>query len=286
MTKKILYFLFVLLLLAPVTGELWRLNLFGLDFLPSDLIIPILLVVWGIYKIQSDRKIRIGKVGKAIFIFLFVVVVTYFLNMFRFDTNQMIYSFSALGRLGMYVLLAGVTFDLLNRDKEGKFRKLVITAMIVSMVLLAVLGFMQLKFFGNFFELGMHLRGWDPHIGRLLSTWFDPNFIGGYLSFILSIVIALGLYFHHKHNKKWFYLMAAISVFGLVALYLTYSRSAYLALIVSLGILALMKSRKLLIVGALVIALGFSSSPSPSSFSLSIIDFNQRPANETAAGIP
>jgi O-antigen ligase len=154
-----------------------------------------------------------------------------------------------------------MTFDLLDRDKGNHFRKLLIVSMIASMVLLIILGFLQLKYFGDFFELGMQLQGWDPHIGRLLSTWFDPNFIGGYLAFMLSITIALGLYFRHHQNRRLFLVLSAISVAGLIALYLTYSRSAILALVASLGILALMKSRKLLVISAVVIVMGFAVSP-------------------------
>ena len=133
--------------------------------------------------------------------------------------------------------------------------------MIVSMVLIVALGFLQLKFFPSFLDLGLYLDGWDPHIGRLLSTWFDPNFIAGYLAFMLSLCISLGLYFRHVKNKRMFWLMAGITLFGLAALYFTYSRSGILALMAAFCILAFFKSRKLLIAGVLIFTLAFSLSP-------------------------
>jgi len=259
--KKLIYLLFGLLLLAPVTGELWRLPVAGFEFLPSDLLIPPLFVLWGVDKIKNDRKIRLGKVGKMVILFLFVLTITYLINLFRFDVKQMIIAFSYLGRFGMYLILAPMVFDLLERDKKHRFRDILLGGMTISMLLICLFGFLQLKFFPSFLELGLYLEGWDPHIGRLLSTWFDPNFIGGYLAFMLGLTIALGLYFRHKENKKWFLIFAGLSAIGLIALYLTFSRSGYLAMIMTLGLLALFRSRKLLIAGIVIVFLAFTFSP-------------------------
>jgi O-antigen ligase len=262
--KKVLYILFALLLLAPVTGELWRLPVAGFELLPSDLLIPLLFVVWVIDKIKNDRKLRFGKIGKTIVFFLFVLVITYLINAFRFEFIQMAVAFTYLGRFGMYLILAIMAFDLLERDKSKVFQKVLLSTMVASMVLISLLGFLQLELFPSFLELGMYLEGWDPHIGRLLSTWFDPNYIGGFLSFILAITIAIGLYFRHKKSvqaKRWFLVIAVISVIGLAALYFTFSRSGYLAMLIALAVLAFFKSRKLLVAIALIALLAFSFSP-------------------------
>lgn len=259
--KKALYVLFVLLLLAPVTGELWRLQVLGFEFLPSDLIIPPLFVLWGLDKIKNDRRLRIGKIGKWVIFFLFVLFLTYILNALRFDQSQMLTAFSYMGRFGMYLVLALMVYDLSVRDKTNLFKKTLFGGMIASMILICLLGFLQLIYFPNFLELGMYLQGWDPHIGRLLSTWLDPNFIGGYLAFILGITISLGLYYRHHKNNKMFVVMGLISVLGLMALYMTFSRSGYLALMATLAVLAFFKSRKLLVAVLLIVVLAFSLSP-------------------------
>ena len=118
--RKILYGLFALLILAPVTGELWRLNLFGIELLPSDLTILILFPLWCVDKIKNDPVLRVGKIGRAILVFLFVMVGTYLLNLLRFDVDQMIAGFSLMGRFGMYIVVAGMAFDLLNRDQSAE----------------------------------------------------------------------------------------------------------------------------------------------------------------------
>ncbi len=288
---KLLYILFGLLIFAPVTGELWRLPVAGFEFLPSDLLIPPLFVVWVIDKIKNDRKLRLGKIGTMIILFLFILTTTYFINLFRFDIKEMIIAFSYLGRFGMYLILAPMVFDLLEREgKKHKFRDILLGGMVISMLLICLFGFLQLRLFPSFLELGLYLKGWDPHIGRLLSTWFDPNYIGGYLAFILGLTISIGLYFRHKQNKKWFLIFGAISLIGLMALYFTFSRSGYLAMIVTLGLLALFRSRKLLLAGILIVFLAFSFSPRVQERSLEAVDSgkaligldSQKPLDPTA----
>jgi len=218
-------------------------------------------VVWVLYKLKYDRKLRLGKVGKMVILFLFVITITYLINLYRFPLKEMIVAFSNLGRFGMYLILVPLTFDLLQTQKKNRFRDLILWSMGVSLFLITILGFLQLKFFPSFYDLGLYLEGWDPHIGRLLSTWFDPNFIGGYLAFMLGPVIGLTLYFRHKNQRKSFFLMAALTGFCLIALYLTFSRSGYLAFMIVLGLLALFKSRKVLLAGVLVMLLAFTFSP-------------------------
>lgn len=288
--QKLLYTLFVLLLLAPVTGELWHIPIWKFEFLPSDIVILILFPLWALDKLVTDRKVRIGKIGKMIALFLFVMVTTYFLNMLRFDFTQMLSGFILMGRFGMYVIVAGMAFDMLDRDKTGFFKKLLIGTMILSMVLITVLGFLQLIFFPSFLELGLYLEGWDPHIGRLLSTWFDPNFIGGYLAFVLPVTLALGIYFKRKKQIRLAAILLFISAMGLIALYLTFSRSGYLALIVALGILTFFASRKMLVALVMVVILAFTVSPRMQERTIEAVDSakgligldSQKPLDPTA----
>lgn len=288
--QRLLHILFGLLLLAPVTGELWRIPIWRFDFLPSDILIFIIFPLWVVDKLAHDRKVRIGKIGKMIALFLFVITTTYFLNMLRFPFKEMLVGFTLLGRFGMYVILAGMAFDLLDRDKTGSLKKILIGGMVLSMVLIAALGFLQLKYFPSFLELGLYLDGWDPHIGRLLSTWFDPNFIGGYLAFILPTTLALSLYFKRHKRMKLAVLLGTIALFGLVALYLTFSRSGYLALITALGIFTFFASRKMLVALIAILFLGFSISPRVQERTLEAVDSakgligldSQKPLDPTA----
>ncbi len=288
--QTLLRFLFGLLILAPVAGELFRIPVGPLELLPADLIIPAIFIAWVIHKVRSDRHWRWGKVGKMAMLFLFVVTLSYSLNLLRFDPEQMLSAFPALGRLGMYVVLAPMAYDLLHNDSSGRFRKMLLACMLLAMLLIALLGFAQLHFFPSFLELGLYLDGWDPHIGRLLSTWFDPNFVAGYLAFMLPVALALALYFWRIRRYWLFALLAFLALIALVALYLTFSRSGYLAFLAALGLLSLLKSPRLLAAGLLAFALAFSASPRMQQRSLEAVDSaksligldSQKPLDPTA----
>ncbi|PIZ73490.1 hypothetical protein COY07_01955 [Candidatus Peregrinibacteria bacterium CG_4_10_14_0_2_um_filter_43_11] len=259
--QNLLLFLFGLILLSPVSGELWRLSVFWFALLPSDLLIPIFFVVWVIYKLKHDRVIRFGKIGKTILLFLFVMFIGYFINVFRFDGREMIMAASYFARFVLYIVMAFITFDLLKNDRKKYFLMVAVGAMMFSFFFISVLGFLQLHYFPSFLDLGMDAQGWDPHIGRLLSTWFDPNFVGGYLAFMLSVVLALGLYFYDCKKQLYSFLFVVLTLIGMVALYYTFSRSGYLAFAFSVLGLTFFKSRKLLIVFILVGLLGIGFSP-------------------------
>ena len=288
--QNIIYALFGLLLLSPVTGELLRIPLLGFDLLPSDLIIPVLLAVWGIDKIQNDRTFRLGRIGKTILFFFAVLVTTYSVNLFRFDMGEMVRAGAYLARYVLYLSLAFVTFDLLKRDKRHHFLTLILVCVGVSLVLISALGFLQLTYFPSFLELGMDLEGWDPHIGRMLSTWFDPNYLGGYLAFVTILFVSVALHFRQIKDRKMFWGISVLALVGLVSLYLTYSRSAALAFLVGMGILSLLKSRKLLAAAALVALLAFGFSARVEERTLDAIDSgkaflgldSQKPLDPTA----
>lgn len=259
--RKVILFLLAFILLAPVTGEFWHIPFFGFELLPSDILIPVFFILWVLDKWKNDRKLRLGKIGKVIVFFGFAAVLTYLLNAFRFPLQEMLVAGTYLGRFLMYVILSLITFDLLKRDPSGRTLKVALGSMMLSAVMISFLGFLQLKYFPSFLELGLDVEGWDPHIGRLLSTWFDPNFVGGYLAFILGITLALMLYFWHQKKITWAGILVAISVVGLLALYYTFSRSGYLALLFTIGLLAFLKSPRLLLAAIILALLGFTFSP-------------------------
>lgn len=66
--------------------------------------------------------------------------------------------------------------------------------------------------------------GWDPHLNRVFSTLFDPNFSG--ILFVLTLVLGGSM-----HRTRLWWIGMAITV---VALLLTYSRSSYIAGMISI----------------------------------------------------
>jgi len=102
--------------------------------------------------------------------------------------------------------------------------------------------------------------GWDPHKDRLLGTFFDPNLIGAF--FTLGISLILGVILHEKKKNKW---LIALMLITVLALALTLSRSAYIALMGGFAVITLLKSRKIFISGVIIILLGIAFNPTISN---------------------
>jgi len=124
---------------------------------------------------------------------------------------------------------------------SSKNRNFIYSLILVSGVLLATFGFIQLAIFPDLTFLALS-EGWDPHKNRLVSTFFDPNFTGAYLS--LCFLLALPR-FLHKPARLYFFIL---SVLGL-AILLTFSRSAWALLAVGLLVIGVMRYRWLLATG-------------------------------------
>lgn len=93
---------------------------------------------------------------------------------------------------------------------------------------LVVLGLLQVFFLPNVavfpsFILTIAGGGWDPHEGRLVSTWLDPNFFGAFAVIFLFYVSPKKTVGH-----------AFLSVLTVAALILTQSRSSFVALTLTL----------------------------------------------------
>ncbi|HEY1074233.1 MAG TPA: O-antigen ligase family protein [Patescibacteria group bacterium] len=113
--------------------------------------------------------------------------------------------------------------------------------LIVTGIILVLLGFAQITFLPDFRFMARY--GWDPHQGRMLSTYFDPNFFGMFLVIIFSLLLSRFFFFPKAQLT-----IVALLLFIAAAILLTYSRSSYLALLISLGIILTIRSWKLVLI--------------------------------------
>ncbi|EKD93521.1 MAG: O-antigen polymerase [uncultured bacterium] len=249
--KSFFYGGLILIFLLDVTGELGRLPVGPVNgLLANDLVVGILMALWLIQKTFVERRWPPSKLWSPFLIFIGIATIA-LLNGSRFlNGNEVMVSGLYLVRFIEYFLIGMMAFDLSTEENDKKHAHKILNMIIVSGTVLAILGFLQLKFFPDFRRFTA--EGWDPHINRLLSTWFDPNFVGGLLAFVVSLCLGKSL---EKRPKLWLIASSGIMV---MALFLTYSRSAYLALLTSIGIIGVLRSRKIL-VGALIAGLLLTS---------------------------
>lgn len=239
-------------ILSLVAGQLIRIPAFGTEgaILPNDILLPGLAAGW-LWNGLIGKRVRFpsSPLSWPIVTMVVVFVLTFIAGVtqlpFLTFHEQLVSALYSV-RWVEYALLFFIVADLIRTQAIGiRFLWTVFGAAGA----LTILGFVQLKLFPDFSF--MVPNGWDPHIGRMLSTWFDPNFLGGFLSFIAVIAGGIALYSTGRRRIVLWALAAFLSA-GIV---LTYSRSGYLAFIVGVGVLTFLKSRRLFLL--MVVLAGF-----------------------------
>ncbi len=254
-----MYLGFWILIISVITGQITRVPGLGVA---TDLLVPVYLGWWALNALRVRRPVPF----RPIFVWA-VVFLGYLLGGLLFRIHEIPAVGGELGsllywiRLAAYLALLVPFADMLDRDREQTLHQFW-WAICGTGVALSLLGFVQLILFPDFSFMAQY--GWDPHQGRLLSTWYDPNFLGGFLGVALSIVTARvlvhiraqGMTFLQGSGLVW---LGSIAVM-LFALFLTYSRSALLAYLIGIGVLTLMLSRIALVVAIAIVvaAIGFS----------------------------
>jgi O-antigen ligase len=238
----------------PVIGEMVRLP-WGPEngILPGDLFIPLFTGIWIVKKIITKKALPPSGLLKPFLVFCLIAGLSLLQAFLFLKPSEVLTGSFYLVRLGSYTLLYLVAFDSI---KEEKHAKKLLTAATISALLIAVAGFIQLVIYPDMGKLEEY--GWDPHQNRLVSTWLDPNFVGGLLAVIICTL--LGVSFYVKSLRNRLIILAASAVMG-VAVFLTYSRSAWLALAAGIIVISLLKSRKLLIICLIVAATGIAVLP-------------------------
>lgn len=246
------YSALLIILALPILGEFSRLDFLGRSIVLSDIFIPIFefTFLWQIRGAIFDKLT--SKLLKILAIFLGFAAFSLFLSLLALPLGDVLQSGLYLFRLILYVGLIPCSYLLLQKHPGNSIHYwLVVIALAVSAT-----GFLQLQFLPNLEDLAK-TAGYDPHINRLVGSWLDPNFIGGYFAFTSLLFISLAVY--EKKRKPQILLLATSAVL-LTAMFLTYSRSAYLAFLVGLFILGAMKARKLLIIILIIGGIGLASS--------------------------
>jgi putative inorganic carbon (HCO3(-)) transporter len=250
-----------IILLLPIIGELYRLP-FGTEtgLLVSDVIIPLFLFFWvagNIFSARPKLKTALKRAARPAFIlplalFFLIALLSLLYALTVLSISEVLVSAFYLFRLGAYIALYIIAINLVDTEK---IRRRIFYVIAFSAFVLAIAGFIQLQIFPDL--TGLEEMGWDPHINRLVSTWLDPNFLGGFFAFVVSV--SLGILLYAKSTKAKL-LLGLLILMLTAALFLTYSRSAYLALIAGIFIVSIFRSRKIVIIALVVLLVGLGVS--------------------------
>ena len=129
-----------------------------------------------------------------------------------------------------YVLFATVVWNFVRLNIFS--RNQVLLTIIFSGIFLFLAGLVQLIILPDLETLAPDL-GWDPHKNRMVATFFDPNFLGMYFVICLSAVFSYRKsQTNHPTTNTCRILAYSAGVIFLLGIFLTFSRSAWLALAV------------------------------------------------------
>ncbi|MCL4354091.1 O-antigen ligase family protein [Patescibacteria group bacterium] len=239
--------LFILLLIVAFPlGEIARFSFNnGISFTANDVVVFVIFLYWG-YKVFFGRKKIKGNLRQAFLIFLVLAFSSLLLNVVRYPANQVLIAFLYLVRWAIY---SSIYFSVvaLSKETKGYIKKL----MYISGLLVALIGYVQFFFYSNLRNL--YYLGWDDHLYRLFSSFLDPNFAG--IILVLAFILTFSMFYESLSKEgigKLLFGISSLLVF--ISIFLTYSRSAIVALVVSVFIfLSLTKMKKLILVFVLLI---------------------------------
>lgn len=189
----------------------------GITIYIHDIVLCILLVYGYIY--GRKKQVTPPKLLWPIISFFVAGCLSLLLNAYRFNLRDVGFSSLYLVRWSLY---AGLYLLLTQSAISSSF---LLSSLYLVGSGLSILGFIQFIWYPQLQNLSY--LGWDPHYYRLFSTFLDPNFVG----IFIVLTLFLGFYLMRKRNSV---VMKLLQVVNAGALFLTYSRSSYLALVIGL----------------------------------------------------
>lgn len=245
---KLLKLLLLLLLFIFPLGVLTRITPFSnVSFYAHDVVIFFVFFIYALFVVKDRGSIFASKIFLPILIFNIYLLVSLFINFKNLGSHEFYISLLYPLRIILYSSLIFV-FGLFDHSFIAKYK----VGMFFSGLAFIILGFLQFVFYPNLRNL--YYLGWDEHLSRFFSTFLDPNFAGAFI--VLYIIFVLALLGESSLKGKKFFLLSSL-LMSLIALALTFSRSALIMFVVSIFVfLTFTKKVKLavLLIGVVILS--------------------------------
>lgn len=236
MEKIIISLFFIFLVLFPF-GQLTKiplgfLNLPEIHLYLTDVILFLLVLSWGLWKIFNKRKkYQLPPLAKPIFLFVFLAGLSLTVNSPLFSGREVGVGFLYLLR---WIVFAGLYFVLFDFKKKLKWLnwKNIRCFLIIIGSAVGIFGLIQYFLWPNLKAL--EVLQYDPHFYRVVGTFLDPGFTGLILVFTLLLII--DRWFEEK--KSWL-----IPLFLVIysSLALTYSRASWSVFLLAIFLISYFK---------------------------------------------
>lgn len=243
--------LLILAITSIIPGQLIRLSLpvSSAAITITDVSSALLLIVFTIYSLAIKKSLKISKeLFVPFLIFTLLALASTIFVVPIFSTGEITVSLMFLVRFMLYFSVFIVVANTVVKSQITNWLNLFLLICVVY----SLVGLVQYVLLPDLTSLAA--LGWDPHQKRIVSTFLDPNFSGGLLTIAFAIALSLFL-----NLKKIVYLLTS-GIFFLTLL-LTFSRSSYLALIVTILAIGILKSPKILIIFLAALLISYTTIP-------------------------
>jgi|SRR3989344_1481744 len=266
--------LFTLLTVGFVFGQFLRIELGnGIAITLIDAVVGLIAVIFLLTKRKAKKEISSHPLFYPAVFFVTACTLSLLVNSVSMQLDETFVASLYLLRWASYLVLF---YWAKNIQKTTLQKWLVIMGTGA-----VIFGYLQYFFYNSL--KGMFQLGWDEHMYRMLGGFLDPNFAGAfYVLFFLFLLPRFLSLLSYRHSglsriRSWTslstlssrpkgqddikinamrYAYMLTTVATLIAIYLSYSRSAFLMLLVGITVyLFLMKQKKLLF-GVLIVGIG------------------------------
>lgn len=246
LAEKIVKILFYISLFSFTLAEVSRFT-FGstIAVTLNDVVLLFLVLTWAFSTIFSKKRIQTDfSIIKSVIIFIGICVLSLLFNWKNLTNYGFLTSFLYIFRWIGYML---VYFVVCSFDKS--FKKSIQLLMCICGFMILLLGYVQCFFYPNLRNL--YYLGWDEHIYRMFSTFLDPNFAAVF--FVLLLLLSFDIFFksQKEKNKSLFLFSGIVSLSTFFGIFLTYSRTGLVMLVVSICVFLFLSEKKIWIAGLL-----------------------------------
>ncbi len=219
------------------------------DFIPlpgvtvSMLVGALMLFFIGIKEIALRKNLKVRMSDAGVFLFLYLLLSG--LMIFRTislapDVTAVVVKLWIMFAMGASMFFIGQYFIKNKRDLSKVIAAIIIGTLLVAFANLALIGGLMLQFHEfNLYKIRQLI--YDPKLGitALFASWGNTNVIGTYLAYVECFVLGFA-YIYRKFALKAFF----ISVILLGAILFLASRTAIVAVMVTVMIIAVLHMRK------------------------------------------
>jgi len=224
--------LFIIILSFFTFGEVIRLDFGGgVALKPIDIAVGLTTIIWLIFRLVRKEKIKQKQIYIPVLFFAGSGAMSLLINYSSLTVGQF---FAALMYLVRWIAYAGIFFVVSDFDKD--FKKTISKRLIFVGSLIVGLGYLQYFFYNSLRNL--FYLGWDEHMYRMFSVFLDPNFAGAF--FVLFFLFLINKFLKDRNIP-----IGILSFLTLGAIFLTFSRSALIMLVVSTILLFALLNKKI-----------------------------------------